>query len=106
LLDRVECAAAALRRIECVPLRIVRRHVEQGLYRWQHWLRSAVEREQLARHLLPYSPRVVLGIDLEVAVEKLDDGKIRGSLAVGDRGAFENQPALQVERMGELLEET
>jgi hypothetical protein len=104
--DRVECATAVLRRIECVPLSIVHWHVEQGQQRRQCWLQSAVEREQLARQLLPDLTELVPVLDLKVTLEEIDHWQVARSLSIGDRGALENEPALQPVRISELPEET
>jgi hypothetical protein len=106
LLKRIKRAAAPLRRIEYLPCHVVQEHIEQGQQRRQGWLQSAVEREQLARHLLPDLAELILVLDFEVTPEKVDHRQVAHGLSIGDRGALENQPALQVVRMGELPEET
>src|SRR5262245_10806849 len=102
----LKCAVTALRRIECVPLGIVHRYVDQGQQRRERRLHSAVEREQLAGHLLPDFAELVPVLDLEVTLEEIDHRQVARRLSIGDRGALQNQPALRAVRMGELPEET
>ena len=73
--------------------------------RRQRRLERAVEREQLARHLLADLAEVVAVLDLEVALEQVDHRQVARRLAVRDRGALEHQPALQAVRVGELVDE-
>src|SRR4029453_11936638 len=68
----VERALAALARVKGLPRGIVHGHVEQGQQRRQRRLERAIEREQLARHLLAALAEVVPLLDLEVALEEVD----------------------------------
>src|SRR2546427_4537549 len=49
------------------------------------------------------APRPIL--DLEVALEEVDHRPVTRRLAVRDRGAFKDEPALQPMRVGELVDE-
>ena len=104
-LHGVERALAALRRVERLPRGVVHGHVEQGQQRRQRRLQRVVEGEQLARHLLADLAQVVPVLDLEVALEEVDHRQVARRLAVRDRGALEDQPALQAMRVGELVDE-
>src|SRR4029450_11974110 len=84
------------------PGRVLYRNLEQREQGRERRLERAVEREDPADHLLPDSPRVVARTDLEVGLEQIDDGQVRGGLAVGDTAALEKAPALHAMRVHEL----
>jgi hypothetical protein len=65
-------------------------------------LQSAVEREQLARHLFPDFAELIPIQGIKVALEEIDHGEIARRLAVGDGGAFEDHPALEPAGMSEF----
>jgi hypothetical protein len=96
---------APLSRLERLPRGVVHGHVEQGQQRWQRRLERAVEREQLAGHLLPDLAQVVPVLDLEIALEQVDHRPVARRLAVRHGGALEDQPALQAMRVDELVDE-
>ena len=52
--------------------------------------------------LSPIALKAVLLVDLEVALEKIDNRQIAHRLAVRDRGAFEHQPPLQAGASGRV----
>ena len=54
-----------------------------------------------SRHL----PSVVAVVNLEVGLEQVAHGEVGGGLAVGDRAAFELEPAAGVMRPDELVEQ-
>ena len=56
-------------------------------------------------HLLANRRRVVAVLDVEVRPEELDHGQVRGRLAVRDRGAVHDEPALAAMRLHDLPDE-
>ena len=97
---RVQRALAALPRVERLPGGVVHEHVEQGQQRRQRRLQRAVEGEQLARHLLADLAQVVPVLDLEVALEEVDDRQVARRLAVRNRRRLEDQPTLERDASG------
>ena len=87
-LDRVERPLAPLRRVERLPLR--RRRPARPAARGAPagWLKRAVQRQELPRHLLAHRPRVVPVLDPEVALEQIDHRQIGRRLPVGDRAGL------------------
>src|SRR5262249_4050368 len=63
------------------------------------------ERQNLPGDLLPDLPGVVPVLDLEVRLEEIDQGQVRGGLAVRDRAASEDEPAVGLMGVHELVEE-
>ena len=92
-LDRVERLLAPLARIEGLPGRLVHRHVEERQERGHGGPERRGERQDLPGDLLPDLPRLVAALDLEVAAEQLDHGKVGSGLAVRDRGRLQDEPA-------------
>jgi hypothetical protein len=105
-LDRVEGLVAPLERIEGLPGRLFHWHVEECEERRYGGSERRSERQGLAGDLLADLSRVVAAVNLEVAAEQLDHGKIRGGLAVGDGGRLHHQPAVHAVRVKELPKET
>jgi hypothetical protein len=103
--DGLEGAPTALRGIEGLPLGVLDRHLQQCQQGRQRGLQGPVEGQQLARDLLAPAAGVVLGVDLEVALEQIKDGQVGGSLAIGHRMAGQQQPAVGVVRPGELVQQ-
>jgi hypothetical protein len=101
-LDRLQRALAALRRIQRLPGTVVYRHVQQSQERRQARLKSPVERQEPGRHLLANLWRVVAVLDVEVGPEEVDHGQIRGRLAIRDRGAVADEPAVVAMRPHDL----
>jgi hypothetical protein len=105
-LDRLERLLAPLERIEGVPGRLVHRYVEEREEGGHDGPERRRKRQDLSRDLLPDLPRVVAALDREVAAEQLDHGKVGGGLTVGDRGGFQDEPAVHAMGVRELPEET
>ena len=99
---RLERRLPPLRGIEALPSRIVHGHVEQREQRRQRGLERAVERHDLAEHLLADVPMRIALTDPEVRPEEIDDGQVAGRLAIGDGAGLEDQPAVDTVRMSEL----
>ena len=55
--------------------------------------------------LLANLPLIVPVLNLEIRLEQIDNWQVWSGLAVGDRAAFEDQPALGAMRVGELEEQ-
>ena len=102
---RVQCALPSLHRAESPPLAVVHRHVDQRQERRQGRPERLVQREELAGDTLAYLAEIVAVLDLEVALEQVDRRQIAGGLAVGDRGALEDQPSRQAVRLDELVDQ-
>jgi len=57
-------------------------------------LEGPVERQEPARHLFPDDPGIVPALDPEIAPQQLDHGEVRGSLAVRDGDALDQEAVL------------
>src|SRR5262249_45985526 len=95
-------ALSTLRRLECLPLRILHWQIEERQKRWEDWQQRLVERDQLSVHFLLDRPVRIPGVDVEVRLEHVDDGEIGARLAIGHRGTLEDQPTLGAVRVSEL----
>ena len=93
-LEGLEGVLAALRRVEGAKRTVLRQHLQQRQQRREGVLQGRVERQHLAGHLGPHGAGVVLLLHVAVALEQVEDGEVRRRLAIGHRGAFEDQPAL------------
>src|SRR5262245_57405312 len=65
-----------------------------------------IERQKLAGDLLAHGPRVVAGLDPEVALAELDDRQKGAGLAVRHRARFEHETILGPMRMDELADQS
>ena len=103
-LDTVEHLLAALRGVQALPLGIIDGHVEEPEKCRKAGLERTVQREQLARRLLPDLARVVAHLDLEVGPQEIDDRQKCRRLAIRHRTALNDQPALGAMRVREFPE--
>ena len=92
-------------RVQRLPPAVLHRHVEQREERGQRRLEGAVEREELARDLLPDGAGLVPVGDLEVALEEVDHREVGRGLAVRDGAGLEDQPAVGPVGVGDLPDE-
>src|SRR5262245_6744698 len=79
---RVEGPLATLPRLERLPRDVVHRQVEQEQQRGQRRPQRLVQDEQLAGHLLADLAQIVARLDLEIALEEIDDRRIARGPAV------------------------
>src|SRR5262245_49439299 len=105
MLDRVQGSLAALRWIERLPLGVLDGYVEKRQDRRHRRLQRPVQGEELAGHLLPDLPVRVAGADPEIPLEKVDDRKVAGRLAVRYRAGLEDEAALDAMGVGQLEDE-
>ena len=89
-------------RVQRLPPAVLHRHVEEREERRQRRLERAVEREELARDLLPDGARLVPVTDLEVTREETRHREIRRGLAIRDGARLEDQPAVGPVGVGDL----
>src|SRR5204862_1625545 len=89
-------------RIESLPLGIPVLDFQEREQRREGGLQGRIQRQQLADHLLAYLPGIVPTLDLEVSLEETDDRQVGSGLAVRDRPAVEDLPALRPVRSAEL----
>ena len=94
-----------MRRIEGVPRGIIEGDVQQRQQGRQEWLQCSVQRQELAGHAFADLPLVVTLLDPAIRLQQLDDRQVRRGLPVGDRAAFEHQPAMGTVRPRELPDE-
>src|SRR5215470_14397144 len=105
LLDGLQDARAALRRVKRLPLTILDGYIEERQYRRKNRLESAIQREQLAGHFFPNLTVCFALGDLEVAPEEIDDGQIAGPLPVGQGSRLQDEPLLRAMGARELEHE-
>ena len=84
---------------------VLHRHLQQGQEGRHGRPQGRVQREQPPGELLAYVPPVVAVLDLEIGLEQVDDGQIRGGLTIGGRAALQQEPALGARGMDELVDE-
>ncbi len=70
----------------------------------QRVLQAAVEREDLAGNLFAPLACVVLGFDLEIVIEEINDGQVGGGLAVRNREGLQDETSTLRGRL-ELVEQ-
>ena len=96
-------ALAALRWIECLPVRVFHWYVQERQHGRQGRHESLIQQAELAHDLVADRLLLVARVQPEVGLEQVDDGEVWGILAVGDRAAFEDQPAVGALRLGHLI---
>ena len=104
-LDGLQGALAALWWIEGLPRLILDGHVQERQEGREGWPKGCVQCQELPDEPLTDTPLVIALLDLEVAPEQVADGEVGRGLAVGDRAAFELEPALGVMGPCKLVEE-
>ena len=104
-LDGLEGALAALRGIEVLPVPVLDRHVQEREEGRQGRPEGRIQGEELAGELLADLAPVVAVVDLEVGLEEVAHGEVGSGLAVGDRAAFEQEPAVGVMGADELVDQ-
>ena len=84
---------AMLQRIERAERVLAILRIEEVEDRRDRILQRGVEREDPIGHLVADRPRRVAGVDLEIALEQLDDGQIGRGVAVGGGARLQDQAA-------------
>ena len=67
---------------------------------------GCLQRDQFAGDFVADLPLFITVVNVEVALEQVDDRQIGGGLAIGGRRALQQEPALRARSLGELVEET
>jgi len=93
--DRLEGAAAAQRGIHLGQLGGGLSIPQQGQQVGQGVFQAPIQGEQLARHLLAPPPRLILGRELEVVFEQLQQRQIRIRLAVRHGKSLQHQATVR-----------
>ena len=99
---RIEGPLPALRRIQALPLDVIRRNMQKLEERRDIRQLCLVEGHELSAYLLAYGPRFIPGLDPKIVLEKTDYGKERAGHAIGERARFQHEPALHSMRAREL----
>src|SRR2546430_4145986 len=97
--------ASALLGIQSLPGGVLHRYVEQREDRGEGQLQGLIEGEELAGYFLSNTSSVVTGLNPTIGLEQVDDGQVRGRLAIGDRVTREEEPARGAMGVRELPEE-
>ena len=105
VLDRVERALPALGRIERLPAGVIHGHIEESQEGGEDRLEGAIQREELAGHLLANLAVGLAIVHLEVGLEEVDDRQVAGGLAIGHGARFQDEPVLNLVGVGELVDE-
>ena len=92
--DRIQCPLTALWRVQGVPRFVIDGDIQQRQERRQQRLERAVQHQELAGHSFADLALVVAVMDPEIRLQQLDDRQVRRGLPVGNRAAFEYQPAV------------
>ena len=67
------------------------------------FLEGRVQRQHLPGHFGADGAGVVALVDMDIAPEQVEHGEVRGRLAVGYGGAFQDPPALGLRRVEQLV---
>ena len=71
-----------------------RQHLQERQQRRERVLEGGIERQHLVGNLGPHGTGVILLVEVAIALEQVQDRDVGRRLAIGHRGAFEEQPAL------------
>jgi hypothetical protein len=77
-----------------LPLRVLDRHLEENQARWRGGREGVIEVVELSGHLAMDSRPIIVVVDVEVALEQIDDGEIGGDLAVRGPLRRQDQPRM------------
>src|SRR5215831_5825263 len=80
--------------------------IEKIKHRRNRVMQRGVECQNFARHFLTDRSRAVMGADLEITPEQLDDRQIRRCATIRNGVGFQNQPVRCIVRMNELVHQT
>ena len=84
-------------------MRVFNWYVQERQHGRQGWHESLIQQAELAHDLVVDRLLLVARVQPEVGLEQVDDGEVRGIFPVGDRAAFEDQPAVGALRLGHLI---
>src|SRR5262245_45077982 len=93
VLHSLEGALALLGGIEPGPFTVLGRDVEESKQCGQRGLEPTIQGEDLAGNPLADLPPIVPLLDLEVALEQVDDRQVGRGLSEGHRARLQDQPA-------------
>jgi hypothetical protein len=96
VLEPVERALAALRRVQVQKGTVRRRGIQEGEQRWDGLLEGLVQRQHLPGDLGADGASVVGALQVAVAPQQVKHREIGRRLAIGHRGALQHPPALRV----------
>ena len=102
-LERVQGALAALGRLERLPLWVLDRHLEERQERRRGGREGVIEAVELSGHLVADGRPILVVVEVEVALEQVDDREIRGGLAVRGPLRVQDQPRLRQGATDELV---
>ena len=102
-LERVQGAPAALRRVERQEGVVVQQGVQQPQQRRDRVLEGRIECQYLPGHLGPDGPRIVVVLDMGIALQQVQHWTIGGGLAIRYGGALEHEPTLGAVGMQALV---
>ena len=104
-LDRLQRASLAGLRLDLRDLLVLIGQAKQPIQVGKRVLQRSIEREHAPGYFLSPRPLVIVGRDLEIAPQQIDQGQEWGSLAVRDRERFQHHPARLRDRF-ELEQQT
>jgi len=84
-------------------VRIVHGDVQERQHGWEDRPETLLQRAECAQDFGADRLRLIAHIQLEVGLEQVEDGEVRGIFPVGDRAAFEDQPVVAVLRLHQLI---
>ena len=94
--ERLEGTLAALRGLERAKGTVVGQGVQQPEEGRNGLLERLVQRQHLPGDPGPHGTRLIRVLDVDVALEQVNDRKVGRRLAVGHRGTLQHPPALRV----------
>src|SRR5215471_11885611 len=92
MLECLQDALAALRGIELQKGALVWQGVQQREQGRDNLLEGLIQGEHLPGDLCADGAQIVALLHVDIALEQVEYGKIRGGLAIGHRGTFEYPP--------------
>ncbi len=102
-LECLQDALAALQGLELQKGAIVWQGVQQREQGRDDLLEGLIQGEHLPDDLGPDGAYIVALLHVDIALEQVEHGEIRGGLAIGHRGTFEHPPSREVVGMDKLV---
>jgi hypothetical protein len=90
--ERVQGALAALGRLDRLPRGVLDRHLEERQERRRGGREGVIEAVEVCAHLVADSRPIPAVVEVEVALEQIENRQIRGGLAVRGALRLQDQP--------------
>src|SRR5262245_14209941 len=106
MLPGIQGMLTALAWFKGLPPGFIDRHIEQSQQSRKALRQGTVQRQERVGDLRVPLMRVITGLDVKIHLEDVDDGEIGSSRAVGEPATDEHAPAVSMERLENLPDES